>query len=130
MYAFETGNGHQAWHWRGGDNVFGMWLWHGTVTVLEDQVDPHGATHLAGLDAYTGHVLWEDRLGGRSVLGSPVATTDGVLAYQTSWATITALDMRTGKALWSAPATGQYADALAASGTTVIAALGAESGGS
>ena len=39
-YALRTSNGHQVWRWDGGDNAFGLWLTHGIVTVLEDQVTP------------------------------------------------------------------------------------------
>jgi outer membrane protein assembly factor BamB len=120
VYALRASDGHRVWRWDGGNNVYGMWLKGGTVTILEDEVNPHGVTHLAGLDTATGHVRWEDDFGGSSVVGNPVATANGVLAYQAGWDTITALDLGTGRALWSAPGTGGYQGALAAYGTTVI----------
>jgi outer membrane protein assembly factor BamB len=127
VYALRTGNGHQVWH-----RVFGtpenpnlsavddLLAWHGSVIAL---LGADGSTpELASLDASTGAVRWTARLGSLPLEfdNSLSVTSDGVAAINTGTqgTVVTAIDLTTGKQLWSR----RYAKTpfVQTAGTTVV----------
>jgi outer membrane protein assembly factor BamB len=119
-------DGHQAWEFSGGTEVFDQWLWDRDLVVLEDQVNPHGYTHLDDLDAATGKLIWSDRLSGNYLFGVPVLSANGYVSFTTSKSTVQTINLRTGRSAWSAPAYVQYAGAIAAIGDAVLVAQDGE----
>ena len=109
LHALRLGNGHQLWH-----RVFGtaknpapgyvsdLMTWKGSVIALvgEGSVTPK----LVALNAATGAVRWTATLGTQSLENVPPAvTSDGVAAINvgTQGDTLAAIDLSTGKRLWS-----------------------------
>ncbi len=120
IHALDQNSGHQVWEFSGGTDVFDQWLWEGNLVVLEDQVNPHGFTHFDDLGAATGTLRWSDRLSGNFVFGLPVVSSNGYLSFTTSKGTVETVNLRTGRAVWAAPAYTQYAGAIAAFGHAVL----------
>jgi outer membrane protein assembly factor BamB len=126
VYALGQNDGHRAWEFSGGTDVFDQWLWDEDLIVLEDQVNAHGYTRFDDLDAATGRLIWSDRLSGHYVFGVPVVSSNGYLSFTTSKATVQTINLRTGRTVWSAPAYIQYAGAIATIGDAVIMAQDGE----
>jgi outer membrane protein assembly factor BamB len=108
LYALRVSDGRQLWHtlfpvttknFPFGDLVYGMWAWHGLLTVLVGQVGDHA--RLAGIDLTTGITRWTLPLGKSGLLGAQAASSNGVLGMLTPGGTLEAADMATGKILWS-----------------------------
>ena len=111
VHALQLADGRQLWSWAdspsspgnqagpGGDGVYGMWPWHGTVAILTDQVSTHA--RLTGLDAATGRVVWTVRLPGNGLDGSLAATADGGLAMAVTNGELQVVDIGTGHTRWA-----------------------------
>jgi outer membrane protein assembly factor BamB len=121
VHGLRLADGHQLWSWAGGQVVYGMWSWHGTVAVLTDQVSTHA--RLTGLDAATGRVLWLVRLPGRGLYGNQAATADGGLAMIGVDGRLQVADLGTGLVRWAQPA-GQSPGPVAMGGNVVAGAGG------
>jgi len=116
VHGLRLADGHRLWSWAGGQTVYGMWSWRGTVAVLTDQVSTHA--RLTGLDAGTGRVLWAVRLPGQGLYGSQAATADGGLAMIGANGSIQVADLGTGRVRWARPA-GVSPGPVAIGGTVV-----------
>jgi len=127
VHALQLADGHQLWSWvgsqgdQGGDGVYGMWPWHGTVAVLTDQVSTHA--RLTGLDAATGRVVWTVRLPGRGLYGNLTATADGGLAMVGTNDKLQTVDIQTGRTRWTQPAAAPRGP-VAIGGTVIVGAGG------
>jgi outer membrane protein assembly factor BamB len=99
VYALSLSDGKRLWARRGGQIVYGMWVWHGLLAVLTDQVSTHG--RLTGLNAATGKVRWVVQLPGRGLLGSQVQTPDGGLAFVGAGGHLQVVNLSDGKVRWS-----------------------------
>jgi outer membrane protein assembly factor BamB len=97
--AIDRANGRSSWSWNGGQTVYGMWVWHGLVAVLTDQVSDHA--RLSGLDEGTGAVRWQLSIRGSGVLGTPQVTTDGGLAWMRTNGDLQVVDLADGRIRWS-----------------------------
>jgi outer membrane protein assembly factor BamB len=120
VHGLRLADGHRLWSWAGGQSVYGMWSWRGTVAVLTDQVSTHA--RLTGLDAGTGRVLWTVRLPRQGLYGSQAATADGGLAMIGANSIIEVADLGTGRVRWARPA-GQSPGPVAI-GRTVVSGAG------
>jgi outer membrane protein assembly factor BamB len=121
VHGLRLADGHRLWSWAGGQSVYGMWSWRGTVAVLTDQVSTHA--RLTGLDARTGRVLWTVRLPRLGLYGSQAATADGGLAMIGANSSIEVADLGTGRVRWARPA-GESPGPVAIGGTVVSGAGG------
>jgi outer membrane protein assembly factor BamB len=99
VYGLRLADGRQLWSWAGGQIVYGMWPWHGTVAVLTDEASTHA--RLTGLDAVTGRVAWTVRLPRQGLYGSLSATADGGLAMIGADHTVQVVDLGTGRVRWT-----------------------------
>ncbi|HYZ52774.1 MAG TPA: PQQ-binding-like beta-propeller repeat protein [Streptosporangiaceae bacterium] len=102
VHGLRLADGQQRWSWAGGQTVYGMWPWHGTVAVLTDQVSTHA--RLTGLDAVTGRVVWTVRLPRQGLYGTLAATTDGGLAMIGADGRVRVAGLGTGRVRWAQPA--------------------------
>ena len=128
LIALRLSDGHRLWRHvfpQARNNLTGqltfLYGFHGEVIALVGQVSTD--SRLVALSEKTGAVVWTLPLGRYAVLGSPVVTADGVLAFLTPRGVLRAVSLWTGKLLWSrgfGTATGQ--PVLAADGTRLIAA--------
>jgi outer membrane protein assembly factor BamB len=98
VHGLRLADGHQLWSWAGGQAVYGMWPWHGTVTVLTGQVSTHA--RLTGLDAVTGRVVWTVRLPRQGLDGNLAASADGGLAMTGADGRAQVVDLGTGRVRW------------------------------
>jgi outer membrane protein assembly factor BamB len=121
VHGLRLAGGQQRWSWAGGQDVYGMWPWRGTVAVLTDQVSTHA--RLTGLDAVTGRVVWTVRLPRQGLYGTLTATTDGGLAMIGADGRVRVVDLRTGRVRWTQPA-GQSPRPAALDGNVVTGAGG------
>ena len=71
----------------------------GEVIALVGQVSPD--SRLVALSQKTGAVAWTLPLGRFAVIGAPVVTVDSVFAYLTTRGVLKAVNLWTGKPLWS-----------------------------
>lgn len=136
--ALERANGHRAWQDPGGQpgsTIYGAWLWHGALTVLDERIGRHTYARLQSVDARTGHVLWSHQIARNGIVGFPVLASDGYLSWDTSAGTVQTIDDADGRRVWSAPAYSDYVGTIAAAGDDVlivrdgkIIALGAADG--
>jgi len=110
VYALRTSDGREVWHRDFGtaknpnlSAVDGLRVWHGSVIAL---LGADGTTpELVSLDGSTGAVRWTARLGSVQLEfdnAMPV-TSDGVAVFNTGTqgTRLTAIDLTTGKQLWS-----------------------------
>ena len=121
VHGLRLADGHQLWSWAGGQVVYGMWPWRGTVAVLTDQVSTHA--RLTGLDAATGRVVWTVRLPGRGLYGNLAATADGGLAMIGTNGRVQVVGLGTGQVRWAQPA-GESPGPVAIGGNVVTGAGG------
>jgi outer membrane protein assembly factor BamB len=106
--------------------VYGLWQWNETVVVLAGQV---GSTpRLMSLDAATGAVRWTLPLSKQGVYGSQALTGDGGLVLIQGNATLTVVDLATGRVRWSRA--GVRAPTPVVVGGVVLAAVQWNGGGS
>jgi len=120
VHMLRLADGHELWSWAGGQTVYGMWPWRGTVAVLTDQVSTHA--RLTGLDAATGRVRWTVRLPAQGLYGDLAPTADGGLAMIGGNGRVQVADLGTGRVRWAQPA--GRSRGPAAIGGTVIAGAG------
>jgi len=109
LYALRLTDGRTTWHRAfaaarnpGTGAVTGLWAWHGSVIVLLG-VDS-AAPSLVALNPATGAVRWRAGLGAVPLeFGTAWLTSDGVAMAATGaqGRTLTAIDLATGKRLWS-----------------------------
>jgi outer membrane protein assembly factor BamB len=128
LVALRLSDGHRLWRrvFPQAKNSFAGQLtfldgFHGEVIALVGQVSAD--SRLVALSQQTGAVIWTLPLGRYAVIGAPVVTIDSVFAFLTGHGVLKAVNLWTGKPLWSRAfglATG--APALAADGNEVIAA--------
>lgn len=121
VHGLRLADGHQLWSWTGGQTVYGMWPWHGTVAVLTDQVSTHA--RLTGLDAVTGRVVWTVRLPRQGLYGNLAASADGGLAMIGANGRVQVVDLGTGRVRWAQPA-GESPGPVAIDGNVVTGAGG------
>lgn len=109
LYALRLTDGSTAWHRAfataknpGPGAVTGLWAWHGSVIVLLGA--DSAAPSLVSLNPATGAVRWRAGLGAVQLeFGTAWLTSDGVAmaATGTQGRTVTAIDLATGRRLWS-----------------------------
>lgn len=109
LYALQLTDGRTVWHraFAAAKNaepgtVNGLWAWHGSVIALlgVDSATPW----LVSLNLATGAIRWRASLGAAPLeFGTVWLTSDGVAvaATGTQGRTVTAIDLVTGKRLWS-----------------------------
>ena len=126
VYALRLSDGRQLWRkvfpQRGALDpgyVYGLWQWDGSVIVLVGQVS--SVPRLMSLDAGTGAVRWTLPLSKQGVYGSQALTGDGGLALIQGNATLTVVDLATGRVRWSRA--GVRAPAPIVAGGVVVAAV-------
>ena len=149
LYALRLSDGRRAWHWglpapespRPGvvvlktvNTVDGLWTWHGSVIALADAATPS----LVSLNPATGAVRWRAGLGPAALrFGTVWLSSDGVAAAVTGTQgrTLTAIDLATGRRLWSRtfpntpiPVAEGTTFVLAANGSGTLAGLHARTG--
>jgi outer membrane protein assembly factor BamB len=128
LIALRLSDGHRLWRhvFPQAKNSFTgqltfLYGFHGEVIALVGQVSAN--SRLVALSQKTGAVIWTLPLGRYAVIGTPVVTIDSVLAFLTPHGVLKAVNLWTGRPLWSRAyglATGE--PALAAEGNAVIAA--------
>lgn len=99
--------------------VYGLWQYRGAVIVLVGQVS--SASRLLSLNAATGAVRWDLPLGKQGETGNLTLTSDGGLAMTYGFATLTVVDLTTGKVRWGRTA-GNSLGPLAVGGVVIDAA--------
>lgn len=104
VYGLRESDGHRLWAWAGGQPIYGLWAWRGTVVVLSGQVSSHAK--LVEIDASTGAVRWTLPLPRRGLLGSQAMTADGGLAMVVPDGTLEVADLATGRLRWAHSLTG------------------------
>lgn len=104
--------------------VYGLWHYRANVIVLVGQVS--SASRLFSLNTATGAVRWYLPLGRQGETGNLTLTGDGGLAMTYGFATLTVVDLATGKVRWGRSG-GNSAGPLAVDGV-VIDAKGAVHG--
>jgi outer membrane protein assembly factor BamB len=114
--ALDEASGRAEWSWTGGKTIYDMWLAHGRVVVLSDQVGPSAA--LTALDAATGHEVWRVAIPTGGLLGTVVRTASDRLAWVRADGAVQVVDLADGKLLWSHP--GARSPAVAAIGGKVV----------
>jgi outer membrane protein assembly factor BamB len=136
VYALRLTDGHQLWKRvfpRVGngppsiasDLVYGLWQYRGNVIVLVGQVS--SGSRLLSLNTATGAVRWYLRLGKQGETGNLTLTGDGGLAMIYGYATLTVVDLTTGKIRWGRTA-GHSGGPLAVGGVLIVPAEGYPSG--
>lgn len=78
--------------------VYGLWQYRGAVIVLIGQAS--SASRLFSLNTATGAVRWYRPLGKQGETGTLTLTGDGGLAMTYGFATLTVVDLATGKIRW------------------------------
>jgi outer membrane protein assembly factor BamB len=129
VYAQRIRDGHRLWRrafdvsktdiWA--NMVYGLWQWRGSVIVLVGQVSAQ--SRLLSLNAGTGAVRWTLPLGKQGETGNLTLTGDGGLAMIRGYATLTVVDLTTGRMRWGRTA-GNSPGPAAAGGVVVAAADG------
>jgi len=104
VYGLRESDGHPLWTWTGGQPIYGLWNWRGTVVVLSGQVSSHA--ELAEIDSSTGTVRWTLALPRTGLLGSQALTADGGLAMVVPDGTLEVADLATGRLRWAHPLAG------------------------
>lgn len=99
--------------------VYGLWQYRGAVIVLVGQAS--SASRLLSLNPATGAVRWELPLGKQGETGNLTLTGDGGLAMTYGFATLTVVDLTTGKVRWGRTA-GNSPGPLAVDGVVIDAA--------
>jgi outer membrane protein assembly factor BamB len=99
VYGLSAADGRRLWRWTGGDQIYGLWPWQGTVVALSGQVS--NDARLVEVDAATGAVKWELRLPRQGLYGSQALTGDGGLAMLTPDGSLEVADLATGRLRWS-----------------------------
>jgi outer membrane protein assembly factor BamB len=101
------------------NQVYGLWQYRGSVILLVGQVGSH--SRLYSLNGATGAVNWALSLGKQGELGSQTLTRDGGLAMIRGHATLTVVNLATGRIRWTR--TGVNSTGPVAAGGVVIAAV-------
>jgi outer membrane protein assembly factor BamB len=109
----QVGNGGLGF-WSG--LAYGLWQYRGSVIVLVGQAS--SASRLFSLNAVTGAVRWYLPLGKQGETGTLTLTGDGGLAMTYGFATLTVVDLTTGKIRWGRAA-GNSAGPLAVGGVVI-----------
>lgn len=134
LYALRARDGRQVWKRafpaKGGsptETVSGLWAWHGSLIVLAGPFGLGGtggaADQLFALSPATGAVRWSLELTTQGLYGSVARTSNGVLVGITRPGALKAVDLSTGRLLWSRPlAPDQESDGPVASGTVIATA--------
>ena len=132
VYALRLSDGRELWRHVFPENgdlfasaVYGLWQWDGSVIALVGQVS--SAARLMSLDATTGAVRWTLALSKQGVYGSQALTGDGGLVLIQGNATLTVVDLATGRVRWSRA--GVRAPAPVVAGGVVLAAVQWNGGG-
>jgi outer membrane protein assembly factor BamB len=99
VYGLSVTDGARRWQWTGGQAIYGLWTWQGTVVALSGQVSNHAV--LAGIDAATGAVRWALPLPRHGLYGDQALTGDGGLAMLVPDGTLEVADLATGQLRWS-----------------------------
>jgi outer membrane protein assembly factor BamB len=99
VYGLSAADGRRLWRWAGGQLIYGLWPWQGTVVVLSGQVS--NDARLVGVDAATGAVKWALPLPRQGLYGSQALTGDGGLAMLTPDGSLEVADLATGRLRWS-----------------------------
>ena len=105
VHALRLSSGRSLWSWGGDQSVYGTWLWQGVLAVLTDQVSNDAL--LTGLDARTGAVRWQVRIGGHGLIGTQAATTDGGLAWLRSGGRLQVVNLANGRIRWTVELTNE-----------------------
>ena len=126
LYALRLTDGSTTWHRAfataknpGPGAITGLWAWHGSVIVLLGA--DSAAPSLVSLNPATGAIRWRAGLGAAQLeFGTAWLTSDGVAmaATGTLGRTVIAIDLATGKRLWSR--TFPRTPIPAAAGTTLV----------
>jgi len=115
VHGLSLASGRSLWQWSGGQDVYALWRWGGTVAVLTDQAS--AVAHITSLDAATGAVRWSVPFRG-GLYGNQAVTGDGGVAVLQG-GVLRVIDLATGHTRWSAR-TGDFPQPVAADG--VVAA--------
>jgi outer membrane protein assembly factor BamB len=97
VYGLRLADGRLLWTWSNAQEVFGRWLWQGTLVV---ETGTEGQVTLTGLDALTGKVRWSTGLG-TDLIASELGTGDGGLAFLTADDVLETIDFSSGRIRWS-----------------------------
>jgi outer membrane protein assembly factor BamB len=135
LYAQRLSDGHRLWKrvfpqvGKGplssySAQVYGLWQYRANVIVLVGQVS--SASRLLSLNPATGAVRWSLALGKQGETGDLTLTGDGGLAMTYGFATLTVVDLTTGKVRWGR--TGGNSSGPLAVGGVVIDPAGAVHG--
>jgi outer membrane protein assembly factor BamB len=99
VYGLSAADGRRLWRWTGGDLIYGLWPWQGTIVALSGQVSDDA--RLVEVDAATGAVKWALQLPRQGLYGSQALTGDGGLAMLTPDGSLEVADLATGHLRWS-----------------------------
>jgi outer membrane protein assembly factor BamB len=97
--AVSTADGQVVWQHKPGSIIYDIWLYHGVLAALVDQVSNHAT--VIGFDAATGAVRWRYAVPGFGLFNTVAQTRDGAVAWITADGALQALDLTTGKLRWS-----------------------------
>ena len=109
----QVGNGPLSFY---SAQVYGLWQYRANVIVLVGQVS--SASRLLSLNTATGAVRWLLPLGKQGETGTLTLTGDGGLAMTYGFATLTVVDLTTGKVRWGKPG-GNSSGPLAVGGVVI-----------
>ena len=127
VYALRLSDGHRLWKrvfpqvGKGplssySAQVYGLWQYRANVIVLVGQVS--SASRLLSLNPATGAVRWSLALGKQGETGDLTLTGDGGLAMTYGFATLTVVDLTTGRVRWGRTA-GNSSGPLAVGGVVI-----------